>query len=81
MNGQMNVNTNGGVLVSEQQGCCQSLGKIWCHQNAMTNMLSFNQVKDLFRITCDSDMEGEFLCTCQMTHKQDLNIVEKDCII
>ena len=72
VNGQMKINTNRGVSISEQQGHCQSLGKVWCHQNATMNSSSFNEVKNLFRITLDSDMEDANFSAFAKWHTSDV---------
>ena len=41
----------------------------WCHANAITNMSSFNQVKDLCRMTCDDNTDDAF-CTHAPNSKQ-----------
>ena len=42
--GGLHVNANGGILKCDQQGTHQNTGDVWCHPDAVANVLSFSLV-------------------------------------
>eukprot|EP00978_Attheya_sp_CCMP212_P006328 scaffold14327_cov33-Attheya_sp.AAC.1 len=63
----MDLRTNGGSLQSHKECDIPELGmKSWYNKNAVTNILSFAEVADKFRITYDNQ-SGEDLFTVHVT--------------
>ena len=57
----LHVNANRGILKCDQQGTYQSAGDVWCHPDAVTNILSFSLVKDLCHIACNNECKDAFI--------------------
>ena len=53
--GGSHIDANGGVLKCNQQGTCQNAGDVWCHPDAVANMLSFSLVEGLCHTACDNE--------------------------
>ena len=59
--GGLHVNANKGILKCDQQGTCQNVGDVWCHPDAITNILGFSLVTDLCHVTCNDECKDAFV--------------------
>ena len=57
----MQLNTNGGSLTSNQKCEVPIFGEAWFNDRAVTNILSYAEVADNFRITYDNTIEDTFI--------------------
>ena len=65
MKGGLHIDTNGGILKCNQQGAYQNTGDVWCHPDAITNILSFSLVKVLCHIACNNECKDMFIVSSQ----------------
>jgi hypothetical protein len=65
---QMELHTNGGVLVTKQKATIPDWGDAWYNANGMTNIFSYAEMAQRYRITSDSAEEDSF--TVHLPHKQ-----------
>ena len=56
----MDLKTNGGELITNKKGTVPGFGEGWFKKSSMTNIMSFAELKDKFRITYDSNREDAF---------------------
>jgi len=70
-NNPMNVITNGGKLMANQEAEMNNIGTVSFSENAVTNILSMGKIAEKYRITYDSLNGDEFLI-----HKDDGSIVK-----
>jgi hypothetical protein len=54
VSGQCTVVTNGGNLYMQLQGTLRNYGDMWYHPDTITNILSLNNVKKIYKVTYDS---------------------------
>ena len=54
-NGEMQLKTNGGTLVTTQKADLPQWGEVWYNENAITNIFSYAEMADKYRITYDSE--------------------------
>jgi hypothetical protein len=66
VNDEMSIETNGGILSTNMKGFLQNYGEVWYHPNAITNILSLNNIKNKYRVTYDSEKDNIFF-----VHKPD----------
>ena len=57
---EYNFSTNGGMVHTKLQGTLPGYGVVWHHPDAITNILSLNNVQDKFRVTYDSKKKNSF---------------------
>jgi hypothetical protein len=62
----MTIETNGGIMVTNQKGFLKGYGDVWYHEKAITNILCLKNVKMKYRVTYDSSKDNVF-----MVHKPD----------
>lgn len=53
--------TNGGTLSSNKKAIVPNYGEVWYHPSAITNIFSFAEMEDRYRITYDSSAEKAFI--------------------
>jgi hypothetical protein len=58
------LKTNGGILVSTQQGNLPNYGPLWHHNNAITYILSLRNIKVKHRVLYDSQNGDNFIVFC-----------------
>ena len=58
---RMTIFTNGGSLSTCKKGYLNGYGEVWYHPDAITNILSLNNVKKKFRVTYDSNENDRFI--------------------
>jgi hypothetical protein len=59
--GSLSLSMNGGILHTRQKGSVPGFGKVWYNENAITNIFSFAEMEDKYRITNDSAKEKAFI--------------------
>jgi hypothetical protein len=59
--GDMHLSTNGGVLVTSNKADLPQWGEVWFNNSAITNIISYAEMADRFRITYDSGKEDAFI--------------------
>ena len=59
--GDMDLSTNGGVLVTKQKADLPQWGEVWFNNHAITNIISYAEMTDRYRITYDSGKEDAFI--------------------
>jgi hypothetical protein len=57
----LEVSTNAGDIASHATATVPGYGKVWFNPNAITNIFSFAQMEDKYRITYDSAVEKAFM--------------------
>ena len=57
----MQLKTNGGTLVTTQKADLPQWGEVWYNENAITNIFSYAEMADKYRITYDSEKEDAFV--------------------
>jgi hypothetical protein len=60
-NGTLELQTNGGSIVSKQSGQVDKFGTVWYNPNSVANIFSFAEMKRIYRITYDSEVEDAFV--------------------
>ena len=60
------IYTNGGEVTTNYKGTLEGYGDVWYHPNAITNILSLNNVRKNHRVTYDSSDRDRFI-----VHKPD----------
>jgi hypothetical protein len=60
-NGTLELQTNGGSIVSKQSGQVDQFGTVWYNPNSVANIFSFAKMKNKYRITYDSEVEDAFV--------------------
>ena len=73
VNTSMTIETNGGLLTTNQKGYLKGHGYVWYHPDAITNILSVRNVKKKYRITFDSAKDDGFI-----VHKPDAMVYFKE---
>ena len=53
--------TNGGVLTTKLKGRVKSIGIVWYHPKAITNILLLGLLEEMYRITYDSSQKKLFI--------------------
>jgi hypothetical protein len=61
VDGNMQLATNGGTLVTTQKADLPQWGVVWYNEKAITNIFSYAEMADKYRITYDSDKEDAFV--------------------
>ena len=56
----MHLATNGGTLITTQKTDLPQWGEVWLNDKAITNIFSYVEMADRFRITYDSEKEDAF---------------------
>ena len=69
-NSTMTIETNGGTLTTNMKGHLNGHGEVWCHPDAITNILSLKNIKNECRVTCDSAKNSGFI-----VHKPDCQVI------
>ena len=59
--GVMQLATNGGSLVTSQKADLPEWGEVWYNEKAITNIFSYAEMSDRYRITYDSNKADEFV--------------------
>lgn len=59
--GDMYLSTNGGVLVTTDKADLPEWGEVWFNEGAITNIFSYAEMADRYRITYDSSKEDAFV--------------------
>lgn len=59
--GSMHLATNGGTLVTNQKADLPQWGEVWFNDKAITNIFSYAEMADRYRITYDSDKDDAFV--------------------
>ena len=59
-NEKMIIYTNGGSLTTNKKGILPGYGPVWYHPDAITNILSLNNMKKKWKVTYDSENEDRF---------------------
>ncbi|KAI2501792.1 Reverse transcriptase (RNA-dependent DNA polymerase) [Fragilaria crotonensis] len=59
--GNMHLSTNGGVLVTNKKADLPQWGEVWFNESAITNIISYAEMADRYRITYDSGKEDAFV--------------------
>jgi hypothetical protein len=59
--GSLSLSTNGGILHTSQKGTVPKFGPVWYNEKAITNIFSFAEMEDKYRVTYDSDKEKAFI--------------------
>ena len=59
--GNMHLSTNGGVLVTSKKADLPQWGELWFNESAITNIISYAEMADRYRITYDSGKEDAFI--------------------
>ncbi|KAI2510062.1 Reverse transcriptase (RNA-dependent DNA polymerase) [Fragilaria crotonensis] len=59
--GDMHLSTNGGVLVTTHKADLPQWGEVWFNEMAITNIISYAEMADRYRITYDSGKEDAFV--------------------
>ncbi|KAI2506113.1 Reverse transcriptase (RNA-dependent DNA polymerase) [Fragilaria crotonensis] len=59
--GDMHLSTNGGVLVTTHKADLPQWGEVWFNESAITNIISYAEMADRYRITYDSGKEDAFI--------------------
>ena len=57
---ELHLRTNGGTLITNMQGYLKSIGWVWYHPNAITNVLSLAKVKEHYPVIFDSRKDNVF---------------------
>ena len=57
----LRLSTNGGILTTSNKAQGTGFGEVWYSQDAITNILSFSEMEDKFRITYNNDKEKVFI--------------------
>jgi hypothetical protein len=52
--GTLELQTNGGSIISKQNGNLDKFRKVWCNKNSVTNIFSFAEMRKHYRITYNS---------------------------
>ena len=52
---QLDLHTNGGVLITKEKGYLKNYGDVWVNEKAMTNILALCNVRRKYRVTYDSE--------------------------
>ena len=60
-NGVLELHTNGGSIKSTKIGNVDKFGKVWYNPNSVANIFSFADMKKIYRITYDSEVENAFV--------------------
>ena len=60
VNNTMTIETNGGILSTNQQGYLKGYGDVWYHDKAIANILCLRNVKKKYRVTYDSGKDNIF---------------------
>ena len=60
-NRSMTVKGNGGALSTNSKATLRNYGDVWFDKRAITNILSLKNVRNLFRVTFDSDGDNTFV--------------------
>src|SRR5210317_2108617 len=56
----MNIETNGGILTTNQKGFLNNFVYVWYHPDAITNILSIKSAINKYRFTLDSAKDNVF---------------------
>lgn len=64
-NGDMHLWTNGGVLVTTKKADLPHWGEVWFDDKAITNIFSYAEMADRYRVTYDSAKEDAFFVHLQ----------------
>ena len=59
--GNMYLSTNGGLLVTKHKADLPQWGEVWFNENAITNIFSYAEMADRYRITYDSKKDDAFV--------------------
>jgi hypothetical protein len=59
--GNIHLATNQGILVTTKRADLQQWGKVWSNEKATTNIISYAEVADKYRITYDAKKEDAFV--------------------
>ena len=59
--GVMKLTTNGGSIVTSKKADLPQWGEVWFNENAITNIFSYAEMADRYRITYDSNKADEFV--------------------
>ena len=59
--GNMYLSTNGGLLVTKHKADLPQWGEVWFNENAITNIFSYAEMADRYRITYDSTKDDAFV--------------------
>jgi hypothetical protein len=59
--GDMYLSTNGGILVTTKKADLPEWGEVWFNEAAITNIFSYAEMADKYRITYDSSNEDAFV--------------------
>lgn len=59
--GDMHLSTNGGILVTNQKADLPQWGEVWFNESAITNIISYAEMADRYRIIYDSGKEDAFI--------------------
>ena len=57
----LRLSTNGGILTTSKKAQVPGFGEVWYSQDTITNIFSFSEMEDKFRITYDSNKEKVFI--------------------
>jgi hypothetical protein len=60
-NGSMHLATNGGSMVTNMKADLPQWGEVWFNEKAITNIFSYAEMADRYRITYDSEKEDAFI--------------------
>ena len=60
-NGSMHLATNGGSMVTNMKADLPEWGEVWFNEKAITNIFSYAEMADRYRITYDSEKEDAFI--------------------
>ena len=76
VNGTMHLVTNAGSLATTQKADLPQCGDVWFNDKAITNIFSYVEMADRYRITYDSEKEDAFIAT--LVSSQLLSTVEEN---
>lgn len=57
----LGVDTNGGYFLTDKVATVPGIGTTWFIPKTITNIIAFNDMQKLFRITCDTKEENAFI--------------------
>ena len=57
----MHLATNGGSMVTNMKADLPQWGEVWFNEKAITNIFSYAEMADRYRITYDSEKEDAFI--------------------